>query len=180
MDAVGALVRAVRIDARLTQRELAAVAGVPTSTVNRIETGSMNPTVAMVDRLVSAAGRRLRMKADRGPMTREEQRSWLLHIAVAARLLADPDQVLAAAGVNLAAMHDADDGSGQWWLDEWEQLVGGPLPELIATMVSTEGRARDLRPSSPFAGVLTEEERLAVIATHRRSEQECSTTSSTT
>jgi uncharacterized protein len=52
----GSLVREARERAGLTAHELATTAGVAASTVTRIEKGQMNPTVAMLERLLDAAG----------------------------------------------------------------------------------------------------------------------------
>jgi transcriptional regulator with XRE-family HTH domain len=53
------LVRESRERAGLSRSALAAKAGVPTSTVSRIEEGSSDPTLTMLARLVAAAGRHL-------------------------------------------------------------------------------------------------------------------------
>jgi len=45
-----------RVRVGLSKRELASLAGVSPSTVGRIEAGTMDPTVAMMERLISAAG----------------------------------------------------------------------------------------------------------------------------
>ncbi len=50
------LVREARRRAGLTQKELAARAGVPQSTIGRIEVGSREPSNSLVERLVQAAG----------------------------------------------------------------------------------------------------------------------------
>ena len=50
------LVREARRRAGLTQAELAERAGVPKSTVGRIESGARVPSTEMVERLVRAAG----------------------------------------------------------------------------------------------------------------------------
>lgn len=55
----GAILRDARADAGLSRRALAAKAGVPTSTVSRIEQGQSDPTLTMLARLVDAAGRDL-------------------------------------------------------------------------------------------------------------------------
>jgi transcriptional regulator with XRE-family HTH domain len=55
----GAILRDARADAGLSRRALAAKAGVPTSTVSRIEQGQSDPTLTMLARLVEAAGRDL-------------------------------------------------------------------------------------------------------------------------
>lgn len=53
------LVRSAREHARMSARDLAAASGVSASTVTRIERGEVNPTVAMLDRLLDASGNRL-------------------------------------------------------------------------------------------------------------------------
>ena len=63
MDA-GELVRRARQDAGLSRRALAARAGVPTSTVSRIEAGSTDPTLTMLSRLIAASGRHLSVTMD--------------------------------------------------------------------------------------------------------------------
>lgn len=55
----GAILRDARADAGLSRRALAAKAGVPTSTVSRIEQSQSDPTLTMLARLVDAAGRDL-------------------------------------------------------------------------------------------------------------------------
>jgi len=53
------LVRSARERARLSARDLAARCGVSASTVTRIERGEINPTVAMLERLLDASGNEL-------------------------------------------------------------------------------------------------------------------------
>ena len=92
-----------------------------------------------------------------------------LHRLIAERLAADPGAVLAAARRNLATMRRAnDDGSADGWLDAWEVLLDGPLDRLTAVMVDPRQAARDLRQSSPFAGVLSPKERWAALRRVRR------------
>jgi len=47
--------------------------------------------------------------------------------------------------------------------NRWRELLGRPLPEILAALVEDSEVARDMRQSSPFAGVLTQDERAAVI-----------------
>ena len=54
-----ALLHQARTNAGLSRRALAARAGVPTSTVSRIEDELSEPTLSMLDRLIDAAGGRL-------------------------------------------------------------------------------------------------------------------------
>ncbi|GHE78229.1 hypothetical protein GCM10017786_04800 [Amycolatopsis deserti] len=53
------MLAAARARRRLSQRELARLAGVPQSTVATIEAGRRQPSVAMLERLLHAAGFRL-------------------------------------------------------------------------------------------------------------------------
>ena len=50
------LVRQLRVSRRLTMAGLADLARVPTSTISRIESGKIEPTVAMLTRIAQAAG----------------------------------------------------------------------------------------------------------------------------
>jgi transcriptional regulator with XRE-family HTH domain len=56
----GRILRDARVTARMTQRELARAAGIPQSTVARIERGQLVPRVDTLDRLIRAAGYELR------------------------------------------------------------------------------------------------------------------------
>jgi transcriptional regulator with XRE-family HTH domain len=51
-----ALLRSARANAGLSRRALATKAGVPTSTVSRVEDGQSDPTITMLVRLLDAAG----------------------------------------------------------------------------------------------------------------------------
>lgn len=55
------LIREARKRAGLTQAELAQRAGVPQSTVGRIESGARVPSTALTERLIRAAGFELRV-----------------------------------------------------------------------------------------------------------------------
>jgi len=104
-------------------------------------------------------------------MTRDQRRSlWLSH-AVAGKLVADPEAVLAKAERNLDRMRAAHTrGQAARWLGEWERLLAGPLEDVLAALTSPTPRARELRQNSPFAAVLTEAERAGVLdAFNRRS-----------
>ena len=57
------LLKDLRLEAGLSLRNLAKSAGVATSTVLRIEKGELHPTVQMLERLASAAGFRLFLRA---------------------------------------------------------------------------------------------------------------------
>jgi transcriptional regulator with XRE-family HTH domain len=61
----GNLLRLARVKTGLTQRQLAEAAGVPQSTVARIETHRQQPTLPLLARLLAAADLELRTTLDR-------------------------------------------------------------------------------------------------------------------
>jgi hypothetical protein len=85
-----------------------------------------------------------------------EERSILLHRAVAERISENP-ALLEVARHNLRRWIDQG-GERAYWT-EWETMLAGPLGEILAFMVSPSEKARRLRQSSPFCGILTPRER---------------------
>jgi hypothetical protein len=49
------------------------------------------------------------------------------------------------------------------WADEWDRILSLPLPEVAKAISADTARARELRQTSPFAGVLTEQERRRLV-----------------
>jgi transcriptional regulator with XRE-family HTH domain len=164
------LLFAARVEAGLSQRELAARAGTSGATVAAYEAGTKEPRLSTLRRLMDAAGMRLVTSYLPNPadqrtpdLTREERRSLALHRAIAARLADDPAAVLAKARRNLAVMRRAnDDGGAEPWFAEWERRLGGSRADLVEALVSPAQHARDLRQVTPFAGVLSDEERRVI------------------
>lgn len=86
-----------------------------------------------------------------------ERRSLLLHRAIADRLRADPSLLLSVA-------ERVEDWRRRGLLappyaDAWARLLEAPLAELIAVMISDTERARALRQSTPFVGIIKPRER---------------------
>ena len=101
-------------------------------------------------------------------LRRDQQRSLWLHRAVAGKLALDPVRVRNRALRNLEHMRVAHQrGRVQEDFDTWEALLKGPLDQLFGILVSTSQDAIGLRQNSPFAGVLTERERLKALAAFR-------------
>ena len=61
-------------------------------------------------------------------------------------------------------MRTTSRGQARRWLDEWERLLHGPVDTLLATLVSSSPKSRELRQNTPFAGVLGEAEHAEVLA----------------
>lgn len=103
---------------------------------------------------------------------RSDRRSRWLNIAVAGELVRDPDTVLSRARQNLELLQAKHPrGQGADWLRQWEKLLDGPVDDVLDVLTSTTPRARELRTNSPFAGVLTGEDREQVLhafQTHQR------------
>ena len=100
---------------------------------------------------------------------RDQERSLWLHQAVAGRLVADPEPVLERATANLRKLREVhSDGAVTRSWEEWEQVLArGPI-RVLEALTSREPWARELRQNTPFAGVLTAEERTAVLDAFRR------------
>jgi excisionase family DNA binding protein len=103
----------------------------------------------------------LRTRTER--LTRDQQRSLWLAYAVAGRIVADPARARQAAMENLARMRESSRGQARRWLDEWERLLAGPIEKLLQVLVSPSPKGRELRQNTPFAGVVGDAERFAVL-----------------
>lgn len=102
------------------------------------------------------------MGADEQPMTADQTRSLLMHMIVAAHLISEPEQVIRRAHANLErwagkGRHDA------YWLERWRRALEQPAGQLALLLTERTQDAADMRQGTPFAGVLSNEERLAAI-----------------
>ena len=97
-------------------------------------------------------------------LSRDQRRSLWIGTAVAGRLLTDPGRVLSQARKNLAQMRTQHRrGQAQRWFNDWEDLLNGPLEAVVEVLTAKTPYAREMRQNSPFANVLTKDERLQVI-----------------
>lgn len=106
-------------------------------------------------------------------LTRDQMRSLWIGYATAGELAADPPRVIVKARRNLAKLRATHArGASSRWLDEWERILKGPVDQILDVLTSRTPRARELRQNSPFAGVLTPNDRNRVLdaftAAHRR------------
>lgn len=98
-------------------------------------------------------------------LTRDQNRSLWLGYATAGKLVADPVAVMEKARSNLMHLRRVHRrGAGRRWLAEWEKLLDGPAEGVLEALTSRTPRARELRQNSPFAGVLTEQERRKALS----------------
>ncbi|MEX0664645.1 MAG: helix-turn-helix transcriptional regulator [Acidimicrobiia bacterium] len=164
-DTGGELVYQARTQAGLSQRGLAELAGTSGPTIAAYESGTREPRLSTLARLVGATGTELVVELHDG-MTRSDRRSLALHAAIAERLATDPHRVLQSARRNLQTMRQAASTRGAHrLLDEWTELVADRnIPAITRVLGDRSEHARDLRQMTPFAGALNDNERTSVLA----------------
>ncbi len=162
-------VRKLRRTASATQAELARAAGTSQPTVAAYERGVKSPTLRTLDRLAAGVGLEAAVRFY-APMSREERRSLALHQAIAERLASEPDVVLARARKTLARMSGV--AAGSQTIREWEVLLDRPLVDLLPILTDPSPWARELRHTTPFAGILGPGERTAVYRRFQAEEED--------
>lgn len=100
-------------------------------------------------------------------MTRDQKRSLWLAYALAGQIVTDPVRARRIARQNLNRMRRTSRGRTRKWLDEWDTLLDGSLDKLLGVLTSHSPRARELRQNSPFAGLLTDDEREQLLCSWR-------------
>lgn len=155
-------IRTLRRRSGLTQAALAAAGGTSQPTIAAYEADRRVPNLRTAERLAEAAG--LEMTVDFGPpLTREDRRSLALHEAVVGKLRAAPEAGIDAAHRTLARMRAAHADPGPW-LVYWTHLLDLPVEHIADVLLDPRPLARELRHSSPFAGLLSAEERTRTYA----------------
>jgi hypothetical protein len=100
----------------------------------------------------------------RPPLTRDQLKALWLHRAVAGRLVMDPQRVMVKAAANLVRLRQVHPrGMAGIWLDRWQDVLDEGVEAVIDALTSRAPLAIELRQNSPFAGVLSESERHAVL-----------------
>ena len=88
-----------------------------------------------------------------------ELQSLAYHRLVADRLT---PELVAEAVRNIERWESAEQLDPRW-ASEWHRLLERPFPEIQRALRSDSKRARELRQTSPFVGVVTEQERRRII-----------------
>jgi excisionase family DNA binding protein len=105
----------------------------------------------------------------RGALTPDQLRSLWLHRAVAGHLVREPERVLGRARANLdrlSAVHPT--GMSAHWIANWRAVIEAGAESTMRVLTAISPEAVELRQNSPFAGVLSDDERQAVLAAFRR------------
>jgi hypothetical protein len=106
--------------------------------------------------------------AGRSQLTRDQRRSLWLHRAIAGRVAENPLPCLRTALTNLGTMMAAHPrGHAAAQLRAWQDLLAGPVEAVLDVLCSPSPESVELRQNTPFAGVLTDSERAAVLAAFR-------------
>jgi len=95
---------------------------------------------------------------------RLDERSLALHRLVAEKVLAAP-ALLDKARENVRRWQNPNEGASPA-LAEWAQILAAPASQVVALLAERSERATRLRQSSPFAGILTQEERRAIYESY--------------
>ena len=62
MNEVGKVIKERRLSLSITQRELAALAGIGINTLTKIESGEANPSLAVIDKIFNTLGLEVEIK----------------------------------------------------------------------------------------------------------------------
>jgi hypothetical protein len=87
-----------------------------------------------------------------------EARSLAMHAVIARKIARDP-ALLGIARRNIERWSAQRKDRTPGWLNEWQELLKRPWPQVAALITEPSERGARLRQSSPFAGVLTPQER---------------------
>ena len=163
MEAASLLLQEIRYLSGLSQRQLALRAKTSSATMSNYETGKIEPMLSTLVRLADAAGVDLVVEIQ-PRLTKRERRSLELHKAVAKKFAANPTAIRQKALTNIAHMRGVhNDGSSDIYFDAWESVLGGTDVQVMEVLTSSSQRARMLQHVSPFAGVLTNDERREIL-----------------
>lgn len=121
--------------------------------------GRLGCSPAVVQSAIKAArGRRPRMPR------REERIPFELHVQLSLKLHEDeqPIREIGRAGIERLRQRPRNP-IAEKWLDRWTELLGLPAAEFEAAVLEDSPLAKELRQMSPFAGALTQGERVIAI-----------------
>ena len=157
------LLRQLRTSHRLTQAALADLMSVTQPAIAAYESGRRSPNLDAVEDLGLRLGRRLIVvPAEVVPShDRSERFSRLLHQRVAEHLLMDPEGVR---GHGLVWLERHADSAPGFYDNEWKRLLQPENGvELFVTLCVPDSETTGLLSSSPFAGLLSDNERIELL-----------------
>lgn len=164
-------IRNARLRRGIGVRELARRAGVTPGAVSQWEDSESKGTLraSTLTKALTALGTSPELETqslENGTLTRREDRVALeLHRSVALKLISNPDQVLSVVPHNISLMRDVIKGTAAaQWLQSWKSLAqNNQLGPLVDVMLGTDLTSIAMRQTSPFLGVLSQDERREAI-----------------
>lgn len=97
-------------------------------------------------------------------LTRDQRKSLWMAYAIAGAICQDPVTAISKARKNLLTMRKASRGQAKKWLDEWQNILDGPIENVLSALVSKAPMNRELRQNQPFSGVLEKQDRDRLLA----------------
>ncbi len=105
-------------------------------------------------------------------LNRDERQSVWLHGAVASELVASPERTIRRAHKNLRRLRQVHPtGMSARRLEDWVAILDRGPESILETLTSLRPAAVELRQNSPFAGVIPDARRRAILSAFRASER---------
>ena len=95
-----------------------------------------------------------------------DARSLAMHCIIAQKILRDPNLIVVARQ-NLRRWEKKSAGQLPDYLREWSDVLDQPMPKIAEMITAMNEESTRLRSSSPFAGILTDQERERIYAAFR-------------
>lgn len=151
-----------------TQSDLARMSAVHQPSISQILSGRLTPSDDMLDRLLSCMGFRLEVTRTLASpeLTRSERRSWLLHRRIASHLTASSlESWRPRIDRNLDRLRSGVTGQPHVRnLDRWAAMIErADARELHRVLTGLDRDAVEMREVSPMGGLLSQDERAAVL-----------------
>lgn len=134
------------------------------------ERGTKEPRLSTLDRMARRAGFRVDVRLvpnGRGAAqrARRDRRSLAVAAATAAVVVADFPAARRRAEENLQLAEEVvGDNVSNRWISEWRDVLDRGPEAVSATLLDPSPHGHDMRQMTPFAGLLSERERAAVLA----------------
>jgi excisionase family DNA binding protein len=101
-------------------------------------------------------------------LTRDQERSLWLHSAVAGRLVLEPEVTMKHAWRNLEELERKHpSGMASAWIARWRSLFERGTDAVLEMLTSRSPLAVELRQNSPFAGLLSQQDRTRTLDAFR-------------
>ena len=156
-------IREFRARHGLTQSELGRLSGVPQPVLSAYEHGHRCPTLDTLESILAVRGETIGVEpAQAAQHDRSVARTIEIHRIVLDKLLHEPDRVIEQAEAQLARMAGVATDRSMPHVEAWRELLDGPRTELVRLLMSTAEADVELLKTSPFAVLLTDDERAEV------------------